>query len=68
MAKSKIIRVTPNVQECLQILKAAVKSMADGDLKKDAEGALGYLSRAFKGEPQPGRGQNCPGGTRFIKS
>jgi hypothetical protein len=47
MAKSKTIRVTPNVQRCLEELKAAVKSLPAGDLKKRAEGALDYLSRTF---------------------
>ena len=60
MAKSKTIRVTPNVQKSLEHLKAAVKSMPAGDLKKRAEGSISYLSNTFKGEPQPGRGHACP--------
>ena len=60
MAKSRTIRVTPNVQKCLEELKAAVKSLPSGDLKKRAEGALNYLSRTFKGEPQPLKGRGCP--------
>lgn len=67
MAKSKTIRVTPNVQRCLEELKAAVKSMPEGDLKKRAKGALNYLSRTFKGEPQPGKGMICPGGRPIIR-
>ena len=66
MARSKKITVTPNVQESLKILKKAVKSMSEGELKKDAEGATRYLSRTFKGEPQPLKGRICPGGTRLI--
>lgn len=67
MAKSKTIRVTPNVQKCLEELKEAVKSLPAGDLKKRAEGALNYLSRTFKGEPQPLKGRHCPHGTFLIK-
>lgn len=59
MGKSKTIRVTPNVQKCLEILKAATKSMPSGDLKKRADAALDYLSRTFKGEPQPFKGRAC---------
>ena len=66
MTRSKKITVTPNVQESLKRLKKAVKSMREGDLKKDAEGAIQYLSRTFKGEPQPLKGRSCPGGTRLI--
>lgn len=66
MARSKKITVTPNVQESLKILKNAVKSMPEVDLKKDAEGAIRYLSRTFKGEPQPLKGRSCPDGTRLI--
>lgn len=60
MAKSRTIRVTPNVKKCLEELRAAVKSMPAGDMKKRAEGALDYLSRTFKGELQPMKGRNCP--------
>lgn len=67
MAKSKTIRVTPNVQKCLKELKATVKSLPSGDLKKRAEGALNYLSRTFKGEPQPLKGRTCPHGKLIIK-
>ena len=66
MVKSKTIRVTPNVQKSLEELKAAVKSMPAGDLKKRAEGAINYLSNTFKGKPQPGRGQECPIKTLII--
>jgi len=60
MAESKTIRVTPNVQKSLKELKAAVKSMPEGDKKEKAEGALNYLSNTFKGKAQPGRGLRCP--------
>ena len=53
------IDVTPNVQKCLEELKAAVESMPDGDLKTRAEGALDYLDRTFQGEPQPEGGRRC---------
>ena len=66
MAKSKTIRVTPNVQKCLQELKAVVKSMPAGAMKERAEGAISYLSTTFKGKPQPGQGRHCPVG-RVIK-
>jgi hypothetical protein len=67
MAKSKTIRVTPNVQKCLEELSTVVKSMAAGDKKKRAEAAISYLSQTFKGKPQPGKGRNCPGGRIFIR-
>ena len=67
MAKSKTIRVTPNVKKCLTHLKAAVKEMPEGDLKDNASGAINYLSRTFQGKPQPSRGIKCPGVTRIIK-
>ena len=66
MAKSKTIRVTPNVKKCLTHLKAAVDAMAEGELKENAKDAIGYLSRTFQGKPQPGRGIICPGGSKFI--
>ncbi|MEA3421301.1 MAG: hypothetical protein U9Q97_06460 [Acidobacteriota bacterium] len=66
MARSKTISVTPNVHHCLKVLKAAVKSMPAGDLKKNAEGALNYLNRTFKGEPQPMKGRKCPAGLRVV--
>jgi hypothetical protein len=67
MAKSKTIRVTPNVQKCLKELSSAVKSMPSGDKKKRAEGAISYLSSTFQGKPQPLKGRNCPGGRLIIK-
>jgi hypothetical protein len=67
MAISKTIRVTPNLQKCLEELKDAVKSMRPGEKKKRAEGALSYLSRTFKGAKQPGQGSFCPPKTFIIK-
>jgi hypothetical protein len=67
MAKSKIIRVTPNVQKCLEELKAVVKSMPAGEKKERAEGVISYLSQTFKGKPQPRKGRACPGGKPVIK-
>jgi len=67
MAKSKTIRVTPNVQKSLEELKAVVKSMPSGDKKERAEAAISYLSQTFKGKPQPGKGRICPGGRLFIR-
>ncbi len=67
MTKSKTIRVTPNVQKCLEELKAVVKSMPAGEKKERAEGVISYLSQTFKGKPQPGQGRSCPGGKPFIR-
>ena len=67
MARSKMIRVTPNVKKCLEELKAAVKSMRSGSWKKRAEGAILYLDKTFKGKPQPKKGAVCPGGTPIIR-
>ncbi len=66
MAKSKTIRVTPNLQKSLEELKAVVKSMPSGDKKERAAGAISYLSTTFKGKPQPGQGRHCPGGRLII--
>jgi len=57
---NKTIEVTPNVQKCLEILKEAVKSLPEGDLKTKTEAALEYLDRTAKGEPQPMGGITCP--------
>ena len=67
MAKSKTIRVTPNVQKCLKELSAAVKSMPAGEKKERAEGAISYLSSTFKGQRQPRGGSVCPGGRPIIR-
>ena len=66
MANDVTIQVTPNVEKCLEELTAAVNSLPAGDLKERAEGAIQYLSRTFKGEPQPRGGGACPGGSAFI--
>ena len=67
MAKSKTIRVTPNVQKCLEELSSAIKSLPGGKKKERAEGAISYLSATFKGKPQPGKGRMCPGGKLLIR-
>ena len=68
MARSKTIRVTTNVMDCLKELNEAVKSMPDGDLKKRAQKALNYLSKTFKGEPQTMRGRHCGGPRPVVRS
>lgn len=68
MAKSKTVRITPNLQKCIDELKEAVNTMPSGDSKKKAEGALNYLTLAFKGEKQPLRGRECPVDKAIIKS
>jgi hypothetical protein len=68
VAKSKTIRVTANVQKCIDELKKAVKAMPLGDSKKRAEAALDYLEKTFKGEKQPLRGRECPVDKLIIKS
>jgi len=60
MARSKSIRVTPNVQASLAILKKSVKTMPASDLKKRSQGAIKYLEDTFEGKRQPGRGIWCP--------
>ncbi len=67
MAKSKTIRVTPNVQKCLEELKAVVKTLPAGPKKERAEGAIAYLSQTFKGKPQPRGGRTCPAGSLIIR-
>jgi len=67
MAKSRTIRVTPNLKKCLEELKEAVKTMPPGNRKIRAEGAIRYLSRTFKGEKQPGQGSICPPLTIIIR-
>jgi hypothetical protein len=60
MAKSKTIRVTPNVLKCARVLREAIKALPAGDNKKWAQNALDYLDLTFSGEPQPNRGVSCP--------
>jgi hypothetical protein len=67
MARSKMIRVTPNVKKCLEELKVAVKSVRSQSLKKRATGAISYLEKTFKGKPQPKKGAICPGGSMIIR-
>ena len=66
MAKSKTIRVTPNVQKCLEELKAVVKSMPSGEKKERAERAISYLSSTFKGTRQTRIPKHCPGGRPIV--
>jgi len=66
MAKSRTIRVTPNLMRCLEELKRAVKEMPRGESKKRAQDVLDYLSRTFRGERQPLKGYACPPHQRVI--
>ena len=66
MAKSKSIRVTPNVKKCFEELKAVVKSMPSGEKKERAERAISYLSSTFKGTPQVRIPKHCPGGRPIV--
>ncbi len=67
MARSKTIRVTPNVKASLEILKKAVKALPKSDLKKKAQGAISYLGNTFEGKPQPRGGRICPPRTAIVK-
>jgi len=67
MTRSKTIRVTPNVQKCLEILKEAANSLPAGDLKEKADGAIKYLLRTFEGKPQPRKGKWCPDDLPIIR-
>ena len=57
---SEMIEVTPNVLKCLEILREAMNSLTEGDLKTQAEGALDYLELTARGEAQPNEGLHCP--------
>ena len=63
---SEKIDVTPNVKRCLEVLREAVKTLPEGDLKTQAEGALEYLESAARGEPQPNEGESCQPGRMLI--
>ena len=63
---SEKIDVSPNVLRCLEVLREAIKSLPEGDLKNQAEGALEYLESAARGEPQPNDGISCPGNKMII--
>lgn len=67
MAKSKTIRVTPNVLKCAAALRRAIKSLPAGEAKKRAIRALGYLDRTFSGKPQPNKGVSCPVNKAIVK-
>jgi hypothetical protein len=60
MARSRTIRVTPNVLKCAVVLRDAAKLLPAGDAKARALKALEYLDRTFSGQPQPRRGEPCP--------
>lgn len=60
MAKSRTIRVTPNLQAWLDELEKTVKSMPAGEAKKKAQAGIVYMKDAFAGKPQPNRGIICP--------
>lgn len=60
MAKSKVIRATPNLLNCLKVLKEVVKKMPAGNLKKRANFAINYMDKTFKGKPQSRALISCP--------
>jgi hypothetical protein len=66
MPRSRSIRVTVNLEQCLKELKAALKEMPSNEAKKRASRALAYLEKTFKGEPQPLRGSSCPKDTTIF--
>ncbi len=66
MSEKLEIEVTPNLEKCLEVLKEAVQELPSGELKDKSEGALEYMSRTFKGEPQPNKGRSCFPGMIFI--
>ena len=68
MTDDKIIQVTPNVQECLKILREAMEKIEDPALKPQAESALAYLERTAEGELQPEGGRFCPPDKDFVKN
>ena len=67
MPKSRVVRVTPNLEECLIELKAAIKDLPEGDRKKAGRGALAYLEKTFRGVKQPLRGSTCPKDTSILR-
>ncbi len=54
--KSVRMTVTPNVKYSLKVLKKAVNTLNDDEVK----GAINYLEKAAKGEVQPLSGRGCP--------
>ena len=60
------IDVTPNLKKSLEFLEEAIQELPSGELKDKAKGAVEYLSRTFRGEPQPLEGKSCPAGILFI--
>ena len=68
MTDDKIIQVTPNIQECLKILKDALQAVKDPAAKEQAEGALAYLEKTAAGESQPEAGKKCPPNVRIMQN
>lgn len=66
MSKKLKIEVTPNLKKSLELLEEAIQELPSGELKDKAKVAIEYLSRTFKGEPQPLEGMSCPPGVPFI--
>lgn len=67
-SKKITVEVTPNLQKCLEEWREALKSLAEGDLKTRAKGALDYLTNTFAGELQPMEGKSCPPGKLIVKA
>jgi hypothetical protein len=67
MGESKTIRVTPNMKKCLEVLTKAVAGLPAGNLRNQAKDALAYMSKTFKGRPQPLGGRRCPVNSSIIK-
>jgi hypothetical protein len=67
MPKSRTIRVTPNLEQCLRELKSVMKELPPGEGRNKAAGALTYLEKTFKGERQPLRGSECPKNTTILR-
>lgn len=59
------IEVTKSLERCLEILKDAIGALPPGEIKQQAETALEYLSRSFKGEQLPVE-DNCRPGSWLV--
>lgn len=68
MTNDKTILITPNITECLKILKNAMNDVKDPGLKKLAEEALAYLEKTAAGEPQPETEKRCRPGILFMQN
>ncbi len=60
MFKRKKIKVTPNVEHCLNVFEKVTQSLPEGDMKKEAQGAATFLREASKGDKKPLRATACP--------